>query len=430
MMDTFTNAIPAWWFGILSAVSLPLGAWVGMALRPRERITSAIMAYGGGALLAALTLELVHEALKHSGFVPLASGMVLGGLTFVGLNQLLNHWGGFMRKTSTLIQHVTQGKRHRFKQIVSHLSKVEILAALSPEEIHALVPHVVSRSYPAGEKIITENTAGQDLFIVESGELEVTQDGRQLARIGPGEIFGEMALLDDKPRQATVTASTPVKLFEVNKQDFDRLISVSPRLESDLRALVNARREHAGVQLAVSREEWERRVLQGAGASAFKPSATELKEAAHATGGAPLAIWLGILLDGIPESAVIGASMVGGVQVSMALIVGLFLANFPESMSSAVGMKKNGLSSWKITWLWMSLCIMTGAGAFAGNIMFQSAPPHMLAFFEGLAAGAMLAMIAETMMPEAYEHGGPVVGMATILGFLSAIFVKTFEHAG
>lgn len=79
--------------------------------------------------------------------------------------------------------------------------------------------------------------------------------------------------------------------------------------------------------------------------------------------------------------------------------------------------------------LWWSLAIMTGVGAYVGNLTFQGASPQMVGLFEGLAAGAMLTMLAETMLPEAYEQGGTLVGMATLFGFLSAIFVKTFDKA-
>ncbi len=140
-----------------------------------------------------------------------------------------------------------------------------------------------------------------------------------------------------------------------------------------------------------------------------------------------MAIWLGILLDGIPESLVIGASMIGTGSVSLALIVGVFLANFPEALSSAVGMKRQGMAFGKILWMWTSLMILTGIGAFLGNLTFGSLSLTLFVLFEGLAAGAMLAMIAETMLPEAAEQGGPANGLMTVLGFLAAVYVGTLH---
>ena len=162
--------------------------------------------------------------------------------------------------------------------------------------------------------------------------------------------------------------------------------------------------------------------------SSLVPSERELKAESEKHSGAAFAIWLGILLDGIPESLVIGASMLHGSTVSMTLIAGVFLANFPEALSSSVGMSKQGSSRSKIIWMWTSLMLMTGIGAFLGYFTFGGLPHGLFVFVEGLAAGAMLAMIAETMLPEATEQGGPAVGMMTVLGFLAAIFVNSLTH--
>jgi len=116
-------------------------------------------------------------------------------------------------------------------------------------------------------------------------------------------------------------------------------------------------------------------------------------------------------------------------SISLAFIVGVFLANLPEAMSSAVTMRKNGTAINKIFWMWMSLCIMTGFGAFCGALVFPPHPDGWLVYFifgiEGIAAGAMLTMIAETMLPEAFEQGGgAIVGLSTLTGFLVALSVK------
>jgi zinc transporter ZupT len=142
--------------------------------------------------------------------------------------------------------------------------------------------------------------------------------------------------------------------------------------------------------------------------------------------GSPLAIWLGITLDGVPESLVIGASLSQS-HVSISLIVGLFLSNYPEALSSSVGMRRQGMSFARVMVMWTSLMLITGIGAALGSQFFMGAGPTAFALVEGLAAGAMLTMIAETMLPEAYIKGGSVVGMSTLMGFLVAIFSKTLE---
>jgi zinc transporter ZupT len=91
-------------------------------------------------------------------------------------------------------------------------------------------------------------------------------------------------------------------------------------------------------------------------------------------------------------------------------------------------MKKHGSPAWLIVGMWMSLMIMTAVGAAFGNIFIADAPLHLRALLEGLAAGAMLAMIAQTMLPEAYDHGGWLTGLMTVIGFLTAIWMGTLGH--
>jgi zinc transporter ZupT len=139
-----------------------------------------------------------------------------------------------------------------------------------------------------------------------------------------------------------------------------------------------------------------------------------------------LAIWLGIMLDGIPESLVIGASMIHA-GVSLSLVAALFLSNYPESLSSSVGMRQQGLTRGRILLMWTSIMLLTGVGAAAGNLFMTAAPPNLFALLEGLAAGAMLTMIAQTMLPEAYIKGGSIIGFSTLMGFLCAIYFTTLN---
>jgi zinc transporter ZupT len=111
--------------------------------------------------------------------------------------------------------------------------------------------------------------------------------------------------------------------------------------------------------------------------------------------------------------------------VSLSLIAGLFLSNYPEALSSSVGMRQQGISYPRILSMWTSLMLITGMGAALGTLCFREAPEVLYSFVQGIAAGAMLTMIAETMLPEAYFKGGSVVGFSTLLGFLAAIFFKS-----
>jgi len=141
-----------------------------------------------------------------------------------------------------------------------------------------------------------------------------------------------------------------------------------------------------------------------------------------------MAIWMGIFIDGIPESLIIGMMALSPGGMSMAFIAGVFLANLPEAMSSSVSMQKSGMSVKKILVMWGSLTVLTAIGAGLGATIFPANPEGNIFYFilgiEGLAAGAMLTMIAETMLPEAFEQGGRIIGFATLVGFLTALIVK------
>jgi len=141
-----------------------------------------------------------------------------------------------------------------------------------------------------------------------------------------------------------------------------------------------------------------------------------------------MAIWMGIMLDGIPESIVIGSSLLLHPTMSLSLLAGLFLSNFPEALSSSVGMKKQKMSNIKILLMWSSIMLITGIGAFAGNVFFENVSHGTFALVDGMAAGAMLTMIAETMLPEAYHIGGSVTGLATLGGFLATLLFKVIGN--
>jgi zinc transporter, ZIP family len=306
-------AIWAFIIGGMVTISLPMGAMAGLAFQPRPSVTAAFTAFGAGALMAALSVELIaptvmdivgqsgtaehaaHEkshALVNMGALLL--GCVGGGFLFFTLDEVVNNKGGYLRKVGTMVTFLKKQK-----------------------------PNTQ-----------TENTSVTDTAVI--------------------------------------------------------------------------------------------------------------KDAAKEHGGAPMAIWLGLLIDGIPESFVIGAGFLTLLSVKLGatpgadpgftevlpytLIAGLFLSNFPEALSASIGMKKNGLTTTKIMALWMSLVLIIALGSLAGYYIGSSIPHEIEIGIEGLAAGAMLTMIAQTMIPEAVHIGGAkVVGLSTLAGYLSAVAFKIFE---
>jgi zinc transporter, ZIP family len=146
-----------------------------------------------------------------------------------------------------------------------------------------------------------------------------------------------------------------------------------------------------------------------------------------ATGGAALAIVLGIVLDGVPESAVIGLTFLDGGGVSAAMIVAVFLSNLPEAIAATTGLAKAGWSRGKIFGLWGLVTLVSGLSAAIGYVLFDGASDQWLAFVLAYAGGAILTMLADTMMPEAFERSGKLTGLATTLGFAVAFAITALE---
>ena len=143
--------------------------------------------------------------------------------------------------------------------------------------------------------------------------------------------------------------------------------------------------------------------------------------------GSGLAIAIGALIDGIPESIAIGVSMIAGGAVSTAGVLAFFVSNLPEGMSSSAGMKKAGRSAKYIFGVWTVIALISGLASLCGYTIFKGVSPSVIAGTVAVAAGAILAMLSNTMMPEAFEEGHDFVGLITVVGFLCAFILTKME---
>jgi zinc transporter, ZIP family len=133
-----------------------------------------------------------------------------------------------------------------------------------------------------------------------------------------------------------------------------------------------------------------------------------------------LAIFAGTVMDAIPESAMIGLSLATGGGASTALIVSIFISNFPEGLSSTAGLQSSGYSRKKILFMWVAVLLISALSALAGAVLLQDTSASTKAILNSFAGGAIIAMVASTMAPEAYEEGGSIVGIVTALGMFIA----------
>lgn len=139
--------------------------------------------------------------------------------------------------------------------------------------------------------------------------------------------------------------------------------------------------------------------------------------------GSGKAIAVGAVLDGIPESLVIGLSLLAGEGIGPGLVAGFFLSNVPQGLSSASGMKKAGRSRRYIFGLWTGILLISGPAAAAGYLLLGTATPAVPAAILAFAAGAVLAMLAESMIPEAFADAQAFIGLITVVGFLLAFLI-------
>ena len=125
------------------------------------------------------------------------------------------------------------------------------------------------------------------------------------------------------------------------------------------------------------------------------------------------------LLDGLPESIVVGVSLGGAVSVAA-----VFLSNVAEGLSSSAGMRRAGKSLGQVLGLWTAIAAASGIAAWTGYLAFAGAAPGVVAFVQSLAAGAILAMVVDTMIPEAFGSTHELSGLISVAGFLVAFMLS------
>jgi CRP-like cAMP-binding protein len=597
-------------YGLISAATLPLGAAVGVRWRPPDGVMAVLLAFGGGALLAALTIDLIAPGVDRGHFTELALGAIVGGFLFKLLDWLVNRRGGYLRKPSTAMTYWRGQARARLHRILQSVRRTQPMGSLSRDAEEKLLSVMLIRDLPAGSCLYRADDPANNLYLIEDGEVELSdpQQGggvferltnndafgrlsfatglrrateahtvrdtrllilpreafmdllvdseelrdlmgarirseevatylqqrhglsaaevlawreqalaslaetgrydapirgetvsedlvallqkehrqgffaglsaetlqriadRLIHKIDPegysffhrgqpadrlyllrggtvylfdpedrsrkptvvraGESFGAFAFLTEGMHSVTAVSHEKTRVSVLRHRDFEALLDEIPELRRHLSAYLRRNRvvDYITRQQRLDARKAARWIDQATkrieGGKAF-PSLAEMTRQVAGHEGAAMAMFLGILLDGIPESFVIGANVLVTGGISLSLIGGLLLANLPEALSSAAGMKAQGMKVTKILWMWTGLMLITGIGAGLGALFLEGAPDALFALIEGVAAGAMLTMVAETMLPEAFHKGGGVVGISTLAGFLAAVFFNT-----
>ena len=442
--------------GALSAVSLPLGSWVGIRYSFRSSQISFLAAFGAGALFAALSVELIAPTTmaiaENSGeadrtaFYTLVGGCIAGGILYVLLDKAVNSKGGFLRKTSTVLNYYKKASDEKKREMITKVAEIPVFNEFPTENINDLLGIMTPVRFKKGDQIVKQGSPAEHLYILMEGEVEAILDNEPLdLASAKGLMISLIPVMTHSPNLGDAVAKTDVRALSISAEDFNRIRKDNEEFNKSCKKEAE-RRVHLGLKLSKEKEkkkvDWlseaQRSVINDEGL----PDSPFIKKASEEHHGSPFAIWLGILLDGIPESIVIGAGMLGILTkkieitgdvsfmdvIPFTLIAGLFLSNFPEALSSSSNMLRAGLGKKKVLFLWFSLMVITALGAGAGYLLAGQLDHTFVIGMEGLAAGAMLTMIAAAMIPEAVIMGtGNLVGLSTLAGFLSAILFKLLE---
>lgn len=143
---------------------------------------------------------------------------------------------------------------------------------------------------------------------------------------------------------------------------------------------------------------------------------------AQAVSGAGLVIAVGALIDGIPESIVMGLSVLQG-GISIPIVAAIAISNFPEGLGSTAALKRGGSSGRYVALLWSGIALITVVASVLGYVAFQSASPNLIALITTIAAGGLLAMVCNTMIPEAFDEQQALTGLWATIGFLGAFLL-------
>ena len=312
--------------GVLGASSLALGGILGLFWHPSRRVSAAIMAFGSGALIAAIAFEVAVVVYDNSGFWTLFVGFMVGGGLFTLITGYIDQQGGFVRHPSSQRRYLFHQRQEEASEVLDRLAQIEVMRNLSPAEVQAVLPLLEFRAVQPETVICHEGEPGDALYFLAEGEAEVRKGETPIATLGAGEIFGEMSMLTGEPRSATVIARSPMHLYRLDRSHFNRLLTQSPQLASAL-SRVLARRLQATSASTQSLHQWRQQVLNSVELDLPFPQEQMLMEKLTRHSSAPLAILVGTLIDNIPESAVIGMT-VGQSHVGGSFLLAVFLSNF------------------------------------------------------------------------------------------------------
>jgi CRP-like cAMP-binding protein len=437
-MTSFYQLGMASLLGLVTTSSSLIGAAIGLHIPLSKRPLACLLAFAAGSLISALAIELAYEgaqSLHGQGFNARAAwafvsaGFAAGAILYFSASLFLEKRGAAVRYVTQFREYALARKHADNSERIKLLAACDLMRHLPAEEIEPILNCVGDRKLKAGEILFKAGDPGDALYIVALGKVEVLNgsspdgQGAPLAVLGQGHAFGEMSLLSGGPRTATIRAVEDTGLLVIAKADFERLVAGDRQLAEAVKRISHQR--------AISN-------LSAGGADAgiwAKVASQSLDLDRHEAGklltetakGAGMAIVLGNILDTIPGCLVIGAKFTSFGNLSLTLMLGMFLGGIPEAAASASMLTKAGYRSAGIYCLWSMVLLAGILAAAAGKALIGGTEALEAVFAQAIAGGAVLALVAHAMIPVALEEGGSLIVLPTVGGFLFALYLALVE---
>ncbi len=420
--------------GLGTTSSSIAGAAIGLYLPLSKRLLACILAFAAGALISALAIDLGYESaieLRHAGFPGrsawafVGGGFAIGAVIYYLASLYLEKRGAAVRFPTRFQEYAIGQKKKANRASIRLLSNCDLLRHLPAEGIEQLLRMVETVQLSAGDVLFRAGDPGDALFIVASGTVDITSEtGVALANLGAGQAFGEMALLSGGTRTATVRANGAADLLKIDRENFDRMAEADHQLATAVQHLSHDRALRNLTQGGPDPGRWARVASSNLKSLSRGEAAKLLTQTGE---GAGMAIIFGNILDTIPGCLVIGAKFHGFASLSLTLMLGMFFGGIPEAAASAAILTRAGYAPRKIFGLWSTVLLAGLLAAVAGR-MFIGSPDSLAAVFcQAIAGGAVLALVAHAMIPEAIHEGGSLVVLPTVAGFLFALYLSLAE---
>jgi zinc transporter ZupT len=426
--------------GLGTTSSSMLGAAIGLYLPISKRLLACLLAFAAGSLISALAIELAYEGAlslhqqsfdARNAWIFISAGFAAGATIYYAASRALENKGAAVRYGTQFREYALARKQANAAERIKLLAKSDLMRHLPAEQIEQILPSIQDRQLKAGEILFRAGDAGDALYIVGRGKVEVlTEPGpgnaacSSIAALGEGHAFGEMSLLSGEPRTATIRAVEDTTLLRIAKQDFEQLVAADPELAEAVQRISHQRAISNLSAGGTNAAKWAKVANGSLDHLNRHETGKMLVEAGN---GAGMAIVFGNILDTIPGCLVIGAKFTAFGNLSLTLMLGMFLGGIPEAAASASMLTKAGYRPAGIFGLWSTVLLAGVIAAAAGKAFIGSSDALTAIFAQALAGGAVLALVAHAMIPVALEEGGSLVVLPTVAGFLFALYLALAE---